>query len=302
MKLLNLKYLYALIFILCASSGMKSNAQNIIEIDPLFEYPVAPEELESIVDKSEYLLQHFWDQFDFKSTTPLNQIALNDAFSVYITPMRFASEKASVQSLDNLINKISNNPTYLVQFIKAAEEALYGPRAEIWSDEIYLRFLDAGIKNKKVSQSRKEKYQKRADLLRANTVGNPPRRFEFTDNNDRKQNYFPMSTPTIILFGDPEDTDWRLARLKYDTDTSITQALEKGKLNIIYIVMRDDIDWKNLVSNYSKYWKTGVVENVYDIFDIRAIPSAYLIDNEGKLIMKNAAPGQAFSKALELVN
>ena len=301
-----MKYLYNIkiylaFLALCSCIVIDSKAQKVIEIEPLFEYPVAPEELESIVDKSEYLVQHFWDQLDFKSTAPLNQIALNDAFRVFVTPLRFAPEKVSMKALENIINNISNNPTLLVQFIKAAEEALYGPRAEVWSDELYLRFLDAGIKSKKVTNSRKEKYKTRAELLRSNSVGGAPPTFSFTDADDKQEKYFPMSTLTVIIFGDPEDTDWRLSRLKFDTNSELTQALEKGKINIIYIVAKEGRDWKDAVSNYSKYWKTGISDEIWSKYDIRAIPSAYLIGSDGKIVMKNTPVGSALRNALELV-
>ena len=278
------------------------SAQEIIEIDPIFEYPVAPEEIESITEKSDYLVKHFWDQLDFKSTAPLNQIALNDAFRVYLTPVRFAPEKSALQSLETLLNNISGNPTLLVQFIKAAEENLYGPRAEIWSDEIYLKFLDAGIKNKKVSQTRKDKYRQRAALLRANATGNSPQSFQFEDASGKQETYIPMSTPTILVFGDPEDTDWRLSRLKLDTNTPFAQALEKGKINIIYISLNENEGWKDAVSTYPKYWITGICPGITDVYDIRVLPSLYLIGSDGKIIMKNAPLGQVVAKALELVN
>ncbi len=60
----------------------------VIEIEPLFEYPVAPEEIISLSDKSNWLMQHFWDNMDFKKKDAVNQSALNDAFRVFTLPMQ----------------------------------------------------------------------------------------------------------------------------------------------------------------------------------------------------------------------
>lgn len=275
-------------------------AQNIIEIEPLFEYPVAPEELTSIQDKSDYLVKHFWDSLDTKNTQPVNQIALNDAFKVYLTPIRFASEKESNQSLDKLINSISGNPTLLIQFAKAAEENLYSPRAEIWSDDIYLKFLDAVIKNKKVKKERKDKFIARANLIRNTEIGATAPTFNFTDITGKDSKYFPMSTPTLIIFGDPSDTDWRLARLKLETDSQINQIIDKGKLNIIYITLSDKPDWKSDLENYSKKWTVGKSDNIREVVDIRVIPTLYLIGSDGKILLKNSTLGQALSKIVEI--
>jgi len=64
----------------------------VIEIEPLFEYPVAPEEIISLSDKSNWLMQHFWDNMDFKKKDAVNQSALNDAFRVFTLPMQWADK------------------------------------------------------------------------------------------------------------------------------------------------------------------------------------------------------------------
>lgn len=275
-------------------------AQQIVQIEPLFEYPVAPDDLETLTDRTNYLVTHFWEQLDTKNQQPVNQIALNDAFQTYLTYVRYSEEKVSLQSIDKLISSINNNPTLLVQFTKAAEENLYGPRAEIWADDIYLKFLDASLKNKKVSQTRKEKFQSRVDLIRRNIVGHDASPFDFINPENQTEKYFPMSTPTLIIFGDPEDMDWRLERLRMESNTALNQAIDKGKLNIIFIDVSDNPDWINSVSNYSSKWKVGNASGIKDIYDIRILPAIYLINSKGKIEMKNRPVELSVNKALEI--
>lgn len=145
-----IKKLTAIISICAAiASPACASAQEIIEIDPLFQYPSAPEELSSIQDKSNYLVNHFWEPMDFKDKKAVDQNALNDAFKVYCVPMRWADKERALVSVDKLIEKISKNPTLLIQFTKAAEENLYSPRADVWIDEVYLRFLNAIVKTRR---------------------------------------------------------------------------------------------------------------------------------------------------------
>lgn len=276
------------------------NAETI-EIEPLFEYPMAPEELPTLTEKSNYLVDHFWDQFDFKNKTAVDQNALNDAFRVYSTPLLWANMDKSMASLDKLISNISKNPTILLQFTKAAEENLYGPRAEVWSDELYMKFLNAIIKNKKIKPERKAKYEKQAAILSNSMLNGPAPKFDFTDRDGNKRNYFPMSTPTMIIFGDPDDPDWRIARLKMETNNSLSQALEKGKLNILFIIPGELQNWKDLTSTYPSSWIIGEAPKVSETVDMRAIPSIYLISSEGKTILKNQPLAAAINTALSLI-
>ena len=283
-------------------SAPMTKAQDVIMIEPLFEYPVAPDELATLQEKSDYLVKHFWDQLDVKSNQPVNQIALNDAFRVYITPLGWASEKEAIQSIDKLINSLSGNPTLLLQFAKAAEENLFGPRADFSWDPIYLKFLDAVVKNKKIDKQRKEKYIKRAELLRNNAVGATAPSFNFTDVTGKNAKYFPMSTPTLLIFGNPEDPDWRLARLKMDTNSQLNEIIDKGKLNIIYITLSDKADWKKDLENYPKKWTVGKSDNIRDIIDIRTLPGIYVVGSDGKILMKNRSLGDALAKIIEITS
>ena len=292
------------LIILLGSCFLSPNlkAQEIIEIPPLFEYPVAPDEIEGFNEKCDYVVTHFWEPFDFKSQHAVNQAALNHAFNVYLTSLIYSTDKVFKESLDKLIKKLSGNPTMLVQFEKAAEESLYGPRADWVADDIYLRFLDAAAKNKKISNTKRDKYKARAELLRTSDVGQKAKSFKFTDRDGKEANYFPMSTPTILIFGDPTNSDWRIARLRMEGYTPLSQALEKGKLNIIYIALADDEEtWKNAVANYSKRWNVGSAENIKEIYDIRIVPSFYLIGSDGNILMKNSPLNTTLSKALEIV-
>lgn len=288
------------IFLIMASPILVS-AQEIIEIKPLFEYPVAPEELTTIDEKSNYLVEHFWDPLDFKAKASVDQHALNDAFRVYTVPMRWADKTKTTVSTDKLLEKLSKNPVLLTQFMKAAEENLYGPRAEVWIDEIYLKFLEAIVKNKKIPASRKNRYQNQLNILKNTTVGGKAPEFKFTGIDGKDRRYFPMTTPTLIFFGDPTSSDWRMWRLKMETNTALVKAIDKGQLNIMYMVDSELPGWNKEVASYPSTWIVGCAPDIRDTYDLRATPSVYLIGSDGNIILKNAVAETAVEKALELV-
>lgn len=279
----------------------RAAAQNIIEIDPLFEYPVAPEELVTMEDKSNYLVEHFWDAMDFKNKTALDQNALNHAFMVFSTPMRFAAREKSLQAVDKLIEKINKNPVLMLQFTKAAEESLYGPRAEVWIDEVYMRFLDAIDKNKKLAPERKKRYLNQMGPLSKSMTGMAAPTFSFKDKEGTNHEYFPMSTPTMIIFCDPTIADWRMWRMALETNLPLGNAVEKGKVNVLFIVPQEMEGWEKETATYPSSWKVGISPEIKKTYDIRLSPSVYVIDNNGKIADKNLNPSAAAVKLLDSV-
>lgn len=292
------KLIIPFILILAALTLSEANAEEVIQIDPLFEYPVAPESLTSLEEKCNYLVANFWNNYNFKNKKVVDQYALNDAFQVYVTPFQFADKKIVDQSVEKLLKEISSNPLLMLQFCKAAEENLYGPRAQFWSDEVYLKFLEAVVKNKKIDNKRKNKYITQTNILKASAIGQPAPNFWFQDKERASKRYFPMSTPTILIFGNPDDTDWRLQRLKMESNFQLSEAVEKGKINIIYIVPEEIDNWSALVSNYNKNWTVGQSSEVSKSYDLRLQPSVFFVGADGNISSKNISIAQAIDEAL----
>lgn len=297
-----MKQFIKFIIILSVLFPMDLKAQNVVEIPPLFEYPVAPENLESLEDKCNYLVKNFWNNFNFKSKEPVDQYALNEAFQVYTTAFQFASSKEIELSVEKLIKNITGNKTLMLQFVKAAEESLYGPRADFWADGIYSKFLEAIVKDKKVPAARKQKYEAQLLALRESAVGQTAPEFWFTDSERASKKYFPMSTPTLMIFGNPDNTDWRLARIRMDTNLQLSDALKKGMVNIIYIVTQPTENWQKLTENYNTRWTVGESEEASKKYDVRMQPAIYLIGSDGKIIDKNMRLEDAINSLLQQTN
>ncbi len=280
-----------------AAQDETSTAVTPITIEPLFEYPVAPEDLTNLSDKSNYLIEHFWDSFDFKSEKAVDQNALNDAFRVYSVPMQWATKENVIKSTDKILAACAKNPTLLFQFTKAAEEVLYGPRAKMWIDEIYLKYLNALVKNKKISDSRKLRYERQLNQLTSSATDALAPKFSFTDTAGNDRTYSPNGVVTVIEFGNPECDDCRHTKLKMDTDVSFSSIVEKGLISVLFIVPDADDDWKEKIGELPKGWIGGASEDVSDIYDIRLTPTLYVIGKNGKIIAKNIPVATAMELA-----
>ena len=271
----------------------------VITIEPLFEYPVSPEEIVTLSDKSNWLMQHFWDNMDFKKKGAVNQSALNDAFKVYSLPMQWA-EKAEVdKSVASLLDKIQKNPTLLLQFTKAAESSLYSERADIWIDEVYLKFLDAFLKNKKIPEIRKRRYERQMRQISNSLNGSIAPSFDFTTPTGTPGKFQPIGVFTIIEFGDPDCDDCRHAKLRMETDVRFSSLVERGLVNVLFI-LPDPVDgWQTKMTDYPANWVTGASDTVSDILDLRLTPSFYVIGKDGKIMEKNVSVDQAMKIAFK---
>lgn len=257
--------------------------EDIMIIPPLFEYIVAPEDLPDLQSRTDYLMDNFWNPFDFKNTKFVDQIALNHAFGVYCQAMTFASEKKVEQSVKKLIKNIKGNPGLSLQFAKAAEENLFGPRAEIWADGVYMEFLQNLVDNKKIDNSKKKRYQQQLDLLRRTAIGAPFPEIELLSENGTLTKFQPEKNFRLIEFTLPNCEDCRYSNVKMDISGVVNDLIEDGNLDVMLVMTGYPVSRKD----YPEKWIALSSDNAADILDIRVFPCFYIVDREGKIRGKN---------------
>lgn len=272
---------------LLARTDDSGGDDGVIVVEPLFQYPVPPDTMTNLLDRANFLVDNFWTPMDFKSGAAVDQNALNDAFNVYVTSMRFAGEKNIDASLQRLMKNIEKSPALSLQFAKAAEETLYGTRASVWNDGLFLKFVDNVLVNKKIKKERKLRYE----LLKrqiANTLqGTVPPPFDYETPAGKKARYEPNGIITVLEFGDPDCSDCRMAKLKMDTDVSFSSLVEKGKVNVLFINVSPEEGWQDKLKDYPPAWHVGAAEDIDEIYDLRASPTLYVIDREGRVAAKH---------------
>lgn len=283
----------ALIFLLSIAglAALTASAQTAgderIIIRPLFDYPLPPDTMQNVQGRADWMMRNFWNDMDFNSKQTVDQNALNDAFNVYITTMRFASQPESDASIGKLIRNIEKNAPLSLQFAKAAVETLYGTNATVWNDHIVLRFINNLLHNKQVKKDRKLRYERLHNILSNSLVGTVPPEFDYITPEGNKAHYEPNGVITVIEFGDPDCDDCRLAKLKMDTDVTFSSLVEKGKVNVLFIYADPEEGWQDKLTGYPRSWHVGASEEIADIYDIRATPTIYVIDRKGRVAAKH---------------
>ena len=273
--------------------GFAQEEQNTIDeqivIQPLFEYPVAPEELEGLTEKTDYLMKNFWNNFDFKSSKAVDQHALNDAFETYCSFMPHANESVVIKSVDELIKKLKKNPTLSLQFTKAAEEVLYGPRSRMWIDQIYVKFLENLISNKKIEQSKKAKYADQLSLLKGSMNGAKAYSFGYVTLDGARKQFHPKTKYTLLVFGSPDCDDCKFAKLQMDINSVLNDLLNDKKLQVYFIIAESDDDdtLLKMTKDYPSKWEIGQSPDAEDHYDLRATPAIYVLAQDGEIIAKN---------------
>lgn len=272
-----------------SDSTLVNDNDEILVIPPLFEYVIAPDDLPDLQSRTDYLMDNFWNPFDFKNTKFVDQIALNHAFGVYTQAMTYASKKHVLDSVKKLIRNIKDNPGLSLQFAKAAEENLYGPMAVIWSDEIYMLFLQNLVDNKKLDKSKKRRYKTQLDLLKRTALGESIPDIALVTEDGTHSKFQAQKDFQLVVFTVPNCEDCKYSNVKMDISSVVNDMIEDGRLDVILIMTGYPVKNKD----YPDKWLVFSSENAKDIMDLRLFPCFYIVDKNKKIRGKNLSVDNA---------
>lgn len=253
-----------------------------------FPYPEIPDELTTLQERSDYLLDHFWDKCNLQSAFS-NKAEMANAFDQYCTFIPLGSRDKALESIMALLKKLEKQPADLVFIAELAEKNFYSDSTDVVSDEAFLPFAAAVAINKKADKASKLRFARLANILRNNIEGETVSDLPYTTFDGRNSSLAADSAKiTLIYFNDPDCDDCRLARTRLDANLTANTLLESGDLKIIAITPDEATpEWLEAAKSYPAKWDVTAMPNAYDLLDIRRVPSFYILDNKHRIRYKN---------------
>lgn len=287
------RILYTLVFIAATAAGFVSaDAKNNDTSHKLpatpFEYPQAPDTLNSLQARTSYVMTHFWDKADMKKLMA-DTAKFHKAFSDFVGFIPYASKDSVRNSISSLTGRYANDPKALSLIASEAERTLFGPQAEFWSEDCYLLFLRPLLSHKKVKQAEKDKYLTQIRMLNSSQPGSNIAAFDYTTRHGAKHSLYDNKAEYVVVMFQPEDcSDCSMSRLRLNADAATTRLVKNGTVKIVIINPAEPTSgWRKDMESYPYEWEIGSAPNVGDLVDTRVLPTVYLLDKDFHILAKN---------------
>lgn len=300
MKLIPSIFLLALALVACGSGGTEKSATSGASADSLTHQPVAelpmpeiPDSLQSPDSRVDYALTHFWDAMDFADPAMAADSALvEQTFSNFISILPYVSDDSRRKAVTMLLDRAARGSDEAYSFIiSTAEHYLWEADSPFFSEELYLPFVDyiiaCGGDDAAVAEYRREVIMKNRPGSQApdfKAVSRDSRPVRLSDNGSR---------PTLLMFYEP-DCERCLAAIDIlSSDNSLADAVAAGKLRVLAVYVGDNRDlWQSHAATLPDAWEVAIDRPMtiddQALYDIRATPSFYLIDDRGTILLKDA--------------
>jgi hypothetical protein len=286
-------YFFTFIAATVAGSFSANGEQNKIEDVPTpttspFQYPQAPDSLNSLEARTSYVMLHFWDNADMKKVMA-DTAKFHKAFSDFIGFTPYAATDSARKAISALTSRYANDTKSLLLIASEAERTLFGPEAEIWSDDYYIHFIRPVLANKKIKASVKQKYLDQILMLNASQIGASVPTFDYTTRHGARHSFYDINAEYTFLMFQPADcSDCSMTRLRLNADAATTNLVKNGTIKIVIINPGESTDkWRSEMESYPYDWEIGSAPEVGKVIDVRESPTTYLLDSNRRIVAKH---------------
>lgn len=185
-------------------------------------------------------------------------------------------------------------------FTELVELYLFDPNSPYRNEDLYGIYAERLSLCEFVDPVMRDKYARDARLCALNREGTQAADFRFADRRGRIRTLHQIDAPyTLLFFSNPGCEACMSIINVLKEEPAIAELIASGRLAVLNIYIDEDLDaWRSYMPIYPEEWYNGfdpdfVIRNE-TLYNVRAIPSLYLLDADKTVILKDAPENKIF--------
>ena len=274
-----------------------------------------PAMMEDPQDRAEYMAQNMWNSLtDPSRTYPCDSLLVSGVrrtdveqkFANWTQVLGMSSRPVAEKSVSRLYDralaceKMDTSSNVFETFASLVDKYLFDPNSPLRDEDLYGAYASRLAAYEGYTEVQKEKYARDARLCALNKVGTKAADFRFADRRGKIRTLYGIEAPyTLLFFSNPGcEACMSIINVLKD-DPQISGMISSGRLKVLNIYIDEDLDaWRSYMPIYPEEWYNGfdpdfVIRNE-TLYNVRAIPSLYLLDSEKTVLLKDAPENRMF--------
>ena len=262
------------------------------------------------VESRNFILKHYWDRFADTSrhawlcdSLHIGGVAREDveqAFSNWLYVMMEAGpasyETAVGSFYDRLVlcERADSSSNIYEGTVEVACRYLYDPNSPMRDEEMYLPLCRRLAESPLQDSLHRARHAKEAANCSLNRVGTKAANFAFSDKNGRIRTLYGIQADwTLLFFSNPGCHACKDIIETLKAMPGLDAKIADKKLAVVNVYIDEDMTgWYDYMPYYPDNWYNGYDHNLVirtdHLYDVRAIPSLYLLDKDKKVVLKDA--------------
>lgn len=267
-----------------------------------FPFPEIPAMLTQPEERKAYLLEHYWDQFNFADTALVNNREVTEQGFVNQISLLVdgaTPEKVIRESLKNWCSQFMPEAQARQVMMQLVDDYLYNPNSPFYNERLYGVYLETMLEVLPEEDARRSSFDFKLRLLRRNKVGDKATDFSYYLPDGQKKSLVATSTRgnrLLLVFYDPECESCHEVLREMTADASLAEAVKAGRVTVLAVYTEGNQEaWKKGLADMPEGWIIGTDRQKVKeeaLYDLKAMPSLYLLDGQKRVLLKDAPLGQ----------
>ncbi len=266
----------------------------------------------------EYLSLHYWDGItDAERDYPSDSLIVSGVrysdveqkFADWTSVLSMATPQAVEKSVARLYDRAlacerkNSSSNVFETFNELAYKYFYDPNSPMRNEDIYYHFVKRLATYDGITPEMRDKYAYDARMCSLNRVGTVAADFRFADKTGKIRTLHSIDAPVILLFFSNPGCEMCYDIIQVlSSSEAISERIAAGQLAVINIYIDEDLEgWRSYMPIYPENWYNGfdpdLVIRSEKLYNVRAIPSLYLLDENKKVLFKDV-PEQTLFRVL----
>ena len=264
----------------------------------------------------EYMAINYWNGITDQSRAyPSDSVLVSGVrksdveqkFADWTAVMEYAGHKVWSKAVANLYDRAlaceakDTSSQVLETFVDLFQKYYFDPNSPMRNEDVYHHFVVRYASYDGLDEVMKGKYEREARLTGLNRVGAKATDFRFSDRRGKTTDLYDIKAEmTLLFFSNPGcNACMEIINVLRD-EPVIASKIAEGRLAVVNIYIDEDIQaWRSYMPIYPEELYNGfdpdLVIRTDNLYNVRAIPSLYLLDAEKKVILKDAPEDKVFS-------
>ncbi len=316
--------IYTFLLLAVLAAGCAQNKKKAEQFKAL-PFPVVsvPGMMTAQDDISEYLAMNFWNGItdpsrdypcDSLLVSGVSKADVEQNFANWISILDMVPQAVADKAVSKLYDRAlacknkNSSSNVFESFNEMIVKYLYDANSPMRNEDHYHAYVKRLASYEGLDEATRGKYEFEVAMTGLNRAGTVAADFRFCDARGRIYTLHSVKAPLTLLFFSNPGCEACLNIINVlKGEPAIAGMIADGRLAVLNIYIDEDLQgWRDYMPIYPKEWYNGFDPDFIirgdSIYNVRAIPSLYLLDADKRVILKDAPENKMFDTLLKLTN
>jgi thioredoxin-related protein len=297
----------------CVQHGKQQKSAPVKRSFPTVSLPAMVQDPQ---EAAEYMAMHYWDAFlkpqekDYISDSlyvsgvaisDLEQVLANYIYILDVLPLKTAQKAVSqLTAKVQAYESADTSSNVFETFIRLTDKYLFDPNSPLRDEDLYSPIAASLSGSQHLDSATRDRYSYVAKMCRLNEKGSKAADFRFCDKKGREYRLYDIKADKILLFFSNPGCQSCLEIINaIKENKDVADMISSGSLAVLNIYIDEDLkEWREYMPIYPENWYNGfdpdLVIRTDKTYNVRAIPSLYLLDADKTVMLKDTTPERLF--------